>query len=121
MRTMFMAGSIVRAGFYLNRDHLDLIAVGGEGGTLPGDAGQRYCRVPALAALLLAPLLGGLFVVLMPCLRLILMFRRAGRVAWPPRAGRLLAAVLPSRRQRNAAAVPGSPEGQAKSDGNGKS
>jgi hypothetical protein len=63
---MFTAGATVKGGFYFNRDKLDLVAVSGNQGTLPGQEGHRYIRVPAVAMLLLAPLLGGLFVVFMP-------------------------------------------------------
>lgn len=78
-RVTFAAGSTVRGGFYVNRDKLDLVVVSGKEGPLPAEEGP-YCRVPALAALLLAPLLGGLFVAVAPCLglvRLALRFRRS--------------------------------------------
>ena len=60
------AGATVNGGYYVNRDRLDLIAIGGPEGTLPGEDGQRYLAVPAWAVLPLAPLLGGFFLVLRP-------------------------------------------------------
>ncbi len=63
---MFTAGSMVKGGFYFNRDKWDLVAISGAEGLLPGSEGQRYRRVPAWAVVLLAPLLGGLFVIFIP-------------------------------------------------------
>jgi hypothetical protein len=63
---MLTAGTKVQGGYYLNRDRLDLIAIGGKEGVLPGDAGQRYQRIPAWMAVLLAPMAGGIFAMAMP-------------------------------------------------------
>jgi hypothetical protein len=76
---MLTAGSMVKGGFYFNRDRWDLVAVGGKEGVLPGGEGQRFHRVPAWAALLLAPLAGGLFVVWVPLLGLALLGQYLGR------------------------------------------
>ena len=76
---MFTAGSMVKGGFYFNRDQWDLVAVGGGEGPLPGAEGERYRRVPAWAALMLAPLLGGLFVMVLPFTGFALLARYAGR------------------------------------------
>jgi hypothetical protein len=78
---MFTAGAIVKGGFYFNRDRPDLVAVGGKEGALPGAEGERYFRVPALAVLPLAPVLGALFVVLLPLVGLLLVLRPLGRPA----------------------------------------
>jgi len=78
---MFTAGSMVRGGFYFNRDKLDLVAVSGKEGALPGADGQRYLRIPALAVILLAPMLGGLFVVFMPFIGFALVLQHLGRMS----------------------------------------
>ena len=91
------AGSTVRGGFYVNWDKLDLVVVGAKEGPLPGEEG-RYSKVPAVAALLLAPLLGALFVAVAPCLGLIRLFRRFRRSTLPR-----LASIVGSRRQGKAA------------------
>ncbi len=78
---MFTAGSMVKGGFYFNRDKLDLVAVSGKEGALPGADGQRYLRIPALAVVLLAPVLGGLFVVFMPFIGFALVLQHLGRMS----------------------------------------
>jgi hypothetical protein len=98
---MFTAGAIVKGGFYFNRDKLDLVAVSGKQGTLPGAEGQRYFRISALAVIALAPVLGGLFVVFMPFIGFALVLQHLGRltVAGAKRAGRrLLFIVTPTWR-----------------------
>jgi len=77
--TTFPAGSTVRGGFYVNRDKLDLVVVSGKEGSLPDEVG-RYARVPATAALVLGPLLGGLFVGVAPCLAVVRLVQRLRRV-----------------------------------------
>ena len=98
---MMTAGTMVKGGFYFNRDKLDLIAVSGKEGMLPGADGQRYLRVPVLAVILLAPVLGGLFVMFMPFIGFALVFQHLGRlmVSGAKRAGRgLLFVVTPTWR-----------------------
>jgi hypothetical protein len=93
---MLNAGTMVKGGFYFNRDKLDLITVSGKQGLLPGADGQRYLRVPVLAVLFLAPVLGGLFVMFMPFIGFALVFQHLGRlmVSGAKRAGRALAFVV---------------------------
>ena len=98
---MLTAGTMVKGGFYFNRDKLDLITVGGKEGQLPGADGQRYLRVPVLAVILLAPVLGGLFVMFMPFIGFALVFQHLGRlmVSGVKRATRgLLFVVTPTWR-----------------------
>jgi len=73
---MVMAGSTVKGGYYFNRDRLDLVAVAGKEGILPGEPGERCQRVPTWLVVLLAPLLGVLFIVLMPLVGLVTAGRR---------------------------------------------
>ena len=93
---MMTAGTLVKGGFYFNRDKLDLITVSGKEGLLPGAEGQRFLRVPVLAVLLLAPVLGGLFVMFMPLVGFALVFQHLGRLmlAGVKRTGRALAFVI---------------------------
>jgi hypothetical protein len=98
---MMTAGTRVKGGFYFNRDKLDLITVSGKEGLLPGADGQRYLRVPVLAMLLLAPVLGGLFVMFMPFIGFALVLQHLGRltVSGVKRAGRgLMFVVTPTWR-----------------------
>lgn len=60
-------GSKVPAGFYFNKNSWEIVTVSGKrGGVLPGDAKTDYFRVPALAMLAAAPVLGAAFVVFLP-------------------------------------------------------
>jgi len=98
---MLTAGTMAKGGFYFNRDKLDLIAVNGKEGLLPGADGQRYLRVPVLAVLLFAPVLGGFFVMFMPFIGFVMVFQYLGRLAisGTRRAARGLAFVVtPTRR-----------------------
>lgn len=98
---MMTAGTMVKGGFYFNRDKLDLITVSGKEGMLPGADGQRYLRVPVLAMLLLAPVLGGLFVMFMPFIGFALVLQHLGRltISGVKRAGRgLMFVVTPTWR-----------------------
>lgn len=98
---MFLAGATVPGGYYLDRDELDVIAVSSKDGPLPGPAGRRYVRIPTWAVLTLAPLLGGIFVALMPLLRLFLVMRKLGLpslAATTARARRLVSGLRPGRR-----------------------
>jgi hypothetical protein len=98
---MLTAGTMVKGGFYFNRDKLDLITVSGKEGMLPGTDGQRYLRVPVLAVLFLAPVLGGLFVVFMPFIGFALVLQHLARLSLSgvKRAGRgLLFVVTPTWR-----------------------
>ena len=98
---MFTAGSVVKGGFYFNRDKLDLVAVSGKEGALPDGDGQRYFRIPALAVVMLAPVLGGLFVVFMPFIGFALVLQHLARMSASgvKRAGRgLLFIVTPTWR-----------------------
>jgi hypothetical protein len=62
----YSGGSSVPGGYYWNPGHWSVTPVEKDGGKLPGTASDRYLRIHWLVALLLAPLLGGLFVVFLP-------------------------------------------------------
>jgi hypothetical protein len=61
---------MVKGGYYLDMRNMRLEVIEGAAGTLPGDDAVRYVRVPLLALLVVAPVLGLLFVVLLPFLGL---------------------------------------------------
>jgi hypothetical protein len=79
---MMTAGATVEGGYYLNRDAWDLVAVSGKQGVLPGEEGDRFIKLPALAVLGLAPVAGGLFVAFLPVVGFALVGYYAGRGAW---------------------------------------
>ncbi len=60
-------GSKVPAGFYFNKSNWEIVTVSGKkGGVLPGDAKTDYAKIPAVAMLVAAPVLGAAFVVFLP-------------------------------------------------------
>ena len=71
----FNGGSRVPGGYYWNPRHWSVTPVAGEAGTLPGGSSDRYLRIHWLVALLLAPLLGGLFVVFLPFIGFAMFFQ----------------------------------------------
>jgi hypothetical protein len=56
----------VHAGHYWHSAQWEIVTIPQEGGVLPGGSDRHYRRLPALLLLLLAPILGGLFVVFFP-------------------------------------------------------
>ncbi len=62
----YEGGTKVPGGYYWNPREWSVTSVEGESGTLPGRHGEGYVRLHWIAALLLAPVLGGLFVVFLP-------------------------------------------------------
>jgi len=73
-------GTQVRGGFYFNPHGLRIVTVNGKTGTLAGDPGERFVRIPALAVLLLAPILGGMFVVFLPVIGFVLVGQHFARL-----------------------------------------
>jgi hypothetical protein len=62
----FTANSKVGQGFYWNVGRWELANIGATGGTLPGHDGDRFVKVPLVAALAAAPLFGLVFVMFLP-------------------------------------------------------
>jgi hypothetical protein len=77
--TRHFGGSPAKSGYYWNPGKWTITPIPAEGGTLPGDHGERYLRIPLLAAILLAPILGGLFVVFLPFIGFALFFLALAR------------------------------------------
>ena len=75
-------GDRVNAGFYLNLDHLAVTPLSGKGGVLPGSADQRYLRVPTLAVLAFAPLMGAAYVVFLPFIGIAMVLQHLGKKAY---------------------------------------
>jgi hypothetical protein len=77
-------GSKVPAGFYFNKANWEIVTVSGKkGGLLPGDAKTDYVKVPAVAMLAAAPVLGAAFVIFLPVIGFALLataaFKKATR------------------------------------------
>jgi hypothetical protein len=71
-----VGGDKVKAGFYWNPTEWEMVTISGEsGGSLPGSPDTRYYRVPVLAMLLAAPVMGALFVIFLPFIGIALFLR----------------------------------------------
>jgi hypothetical protein len=59
-------GTKVTYGFYWSAKAWDMAMIPAEGGLLPGGADRSYTRIPTVLFLLMAPLMGALYVVFLP-------------------------------------------------------
>ncbi len=94
-------GQTVGHGFYWNADKWEITLIERQGGLLPGAAKERYARVPVLAMLVLAPIMGALYVFFLPFIGVAMVLDFVARRIWRAvRAGalNLLAAVAPEWR-----------------------
>ncbi len=66
--TTYAGGTQVRSGYYLDASSFRFTNVDRDGQALPGGADARWRKVPVLAVVAAAPVLGGLFVVALPFL-----------------------------------------------------
>ncbi len=74
-------GEKVPGGFYWKQNNWEIEVVKGDAGTLPGDAETIYVRIPTLAMLVGAPVMGGLFVVFLPFLGFVMLANHFGKKA----------------------------------------
>ncbi|MBK9062607.1 MAG: hypothetical protein IPL89_05355 [Acidobacteria bacterium] len=80
-------GTKVPAGFYFNKANWEIATVSGKkGGLLPGDAKADYLKIPAVAMLAAAPVLGAAFVVFLPVIGFALLATAAFNKAFRPAA-----------------------------------
>jgi hypothetical protein len=82
-------------GYYFNPRRLSFASVEAEG-ALPGTEKEEYLRVPALAMLVISPLLGLAYVIFLPVVGLVMLVWIAGRgvVALAARAAAACVSVL---------------------------
>jgi hypothetical protein len=73
----YAGGTLVPGGYYLDARHASIVAVTDEAGMLPGTSASRYVRISWVMVVLLAPVLGGLYVVALPFVGLATMLRWA--------------------------------------------
>lgn len=72
----YKAGENAKNGYYFNRDEWTMVVAPPEGVVLPGHEGERYVKLPTVALLVAAPILGLAFVVFMPFVGLALLGKR---------------------------------------------
>ena len=65
----------VKAGYYVSPSEREIVSIDREGGDLPGEAGERYYRLPLLLVMIAAPIMGAVYVVVLPIFGL-------GAIAW---------------------------------------
>lgn len=117
-------GEQVKSGFYFNIESWEVTTVSGfEGGTLAGDERTVYLRMPALAMLLFAPIMGALFAVFLPFIGIYLVVRHFSAKAWTQvRAlGHVIVAALGPAWQPGTAHLTGTPESEKPATGEERS
>jgi len=95
--TTYQSGAAVQSGYYFNpiRWHVEPIAT--DGARLP-DVGGSWMKVPTVAALLLVPILGATFLMFLPLVGFIMLFRAIGEKVvrvFRASAGELAATMSP--------------------------
>ncbi len=77
--TKHIGGNHVKAGFYWNLRKWEMVTLSGSGGTLPGKGEDRYLKVPMVAFLFIAPVMGGLYAFFLPFIGFAMLFAFLGR------------------------------------------
>ena len=72
--TKHNGGNAVKAGFYWNLKKWEMVPLSGTGGILPGSAEDRYLKVPIVAFLFVAPVMGGLYAFFLPFIGFAMLF-----------------------------------------------
>ena len=78
------AGEAAKVGFYFNTRTWEMDLHRKDGGALPGTDRDLYVRIPAVALLLLGPVMGFFFVIFLPFIGFALVARELGHrvAAW---------------------------------------
>jgi len=77
-------GDAVKKGFYGSIRRWTIELVNDDGGTLPGGADERYLKLPVLAVLVAAPVMGLAFAVFLPFIGFVML----GAFGWRKITGR---------------------------------
>jgi hypothetical protein len=81
MTTKRIGGTAAKTGFYWNLGKWEMSMVPKQGGILPGDSNERYLKVPVLALLVVAPLMGAVYAMFLPFIGFAMLFTFLGRKA----------------------------------------
>ena len=71
-------GTTVEPGFYWSQKRWAIFTADEGASVLPGGPAEVYRRIPAVAALLIAPLMGGAFAMFLPLIGFLLVLRELG-------------------------------------------
>ncbi|HET8542436.1 MAG TPA: hypothetical protein VFL83_21360 [Anaeromyxobacter sp.] len=77
MANTYQSGSAVRSGYYFNAARWHVEPIAEDGGRLPAGAGS-WVKVPTAVALLLVPILGATFLMFLPLIGFVMLFRAIG-------------------------------------------
>ncbi len=80
--TKRIGGTAAKSGFYWNLGKWEMTMVPKQGGLLPGDAGDKYLKVPVLALLFLAPVMGACYAMFLPFIGFALLVSYLGKKAF---------------------------------------
>jgi len=94
-------GELTKHGFYWNPRTWQVTLIERQGGVLPGPATERYARVPVLAMLFIAPIMGAAYVMFLPVIGFAMVLDFLGRRAFrAAKSGGLAMASIVSPRWR---------------------
>ncbi len=79
--TKRLGGTAARNGFYWNLGKWEMTMVPKQGGILPGGASDRFLKVPVLALLVVAPLMGAVYAMFLPFIGFAMLFTFLGKKA----------------------------------------
>ena len=75
----FKGGTKANYGFYWSVQAWDMAMIPAQGGLLPGGSDRSYMRIPTVLFLLMAPMMGALYVVFLPFAGFALLFGHLGK------------------------------------------
>jgi hypothetical protein len=81
MMTKRIGGTAAKNGFYWNLGKWEMTMVPKQGGILPGGASERYLKVPVVALLVVAPLMGAAYAMFLPFIGFAMLFTFLGKKA----------------------------------------
>jgi hypothetical protein len=81
MLTKRIGGTAAKNGFYWNLGKWEMTLVPKQGGILPGDASDKYLKVPVVALLVVAPLMGAAYAMFLPFIGFAMLFTYLGKKA----------------------------------------
>ncbi len=93
--TKHAGGNDAKAGFYWNLKKWEMVTLSGQGGTLPGKKEDQYLKVPMVAFLFVAPVMGGLYAFFLPFIGFAMLATFLARKAGSAVFGRVGGLVTP--------------------------
>ena len=76
-----IGGTAAKNGFYWNLGKWEMTLVPKQGGILPGGSSDKYLKVPVIALLFLAPMMGAAYAMFLPFIGFALLFTFLGQKA----------------------------------------